>query len=107
MTLDKLFEQFLMEKQYVQNCAPKTITHYRSAYKTYRRFVAGDEVTQFTINQFVIEARKAGMSVGCLNSYSRGFKFVSGLASRTGANAYTLANQAAQTEEVRPAVVFP
>lgn len=69
MTLDKIFEQFLMEKQYVQNCAPLTIRHYRSAYQTYRRFVQESEVTQFTINQFVVEARKAQMTVGCLNSY--------------------------------------
>lgn len=73
MTLDKLFEQFVLEKQYVQNCAPKTIIHYRSSFKTYRRFVQADEVTDSTINQFVIEARRAGMSVGCLNSYVRGF----------------------------------
>lgn len=73
MTLDRLFEQFVLEKQYVQNCAPKTITHYRSSFKTYRRFVQADEVTDSTINQFLIEARRAGMSVGCLNSYFRGF----------------------------------
>jgi site-specific recombinase XerD len=75
MTLDKLFEQFVLEKQYVQNCAPKTITHYRSPFKTYRRFVKDSEATDSTINQFVIEARRAGMSAGCLNSCIRGFNF--------------------------------
>src|ERR1041384_6233360 len=61
------------EKTYIQNCAPLTIKHFRSSYKTYRKFVQDDEVTQDSINRFVVEARKADMSVGCLNSYIRGF----------------------------------
>jgi|ERR1041384_2537114 integrase/recombinase XerD len=73
MKLDTLFEQFLQEKTYIQNCAPLTIKHFRSSYKTYRKFVQDDEVTQDSINRFVVEARKADMSVGCLNSYIRGF----------------------------------
>jgi integrase/recombinase XerD len=73
MTLDELFEQFLLEKQYVQNCAPNTIKHFRGSYKTYRRFVQADQISQLTLNQFLVEARKAGVSVGALNSYLRGF----------------------------------
>lgn len=72
MTLDELFEQFLLEKQYVQNCAPNSIKHFRSSYKTYRKFVQAGEVSQASITNWLIEARKAGMSAGCLNSYIKG-----------------------------------
>jgi len=67
-----MFENFIREKQYLDNRSPRTIKHYRASFKTYRRFVTDMEVTQATINDFVIEARKAGMSAGCLNSYIRG-----------------------------------
>jgi site-specific recombinase XerC len=73
MTLEQMFESFISEKQYLDNRSPRTIKHYRAAFKTYRRFVTGEEVTQDNINSFVIEARRAGMSAGCLNSYIRGF----------------------------------
>src|ERR1700749_1704228 len=72
MTLEQKFESFIREKQYLDNRSPRTIKHYRASFKTYRRFVACGEVTQDSINGFVIEARKAGMSAGCLNSYIRG-----------------------------------
>ncbi|HEY0170579.1 MAG TPA: tyrosine-type recombinase/integrase [Pyrinomonadaceae bacterium] len=73
MTLEQMFESFIREKQYLDNRSPRTVKHYRAAFKTYRRFVAGEEVTQDSINSFVVEARRAGMSAGCLNSYIRGF----------------------------------
>ncbi len=73
MTLEQMFESFIREKQYLDNRSPRTIKHYRAAFKTYRRFIAGDEVTQDSINSFVIEARRVGMTAGCLNSYIRGF----------------------------------
>lgn len=72
MTLEQIFESFIREKQYLDNRSPRTVKHYRAAFKTYRRFVTCDEVTQDSINSFVIEAMRAGMSAGCLNSYIRG-----------------------------------
>lgn len=38
--LDNLFELFIKEKQYIQNCSPNTITYYRqSYYKVYRKYL--------------------------------------------------------------------
>lgn len=68
-----MFESFIREKQYLDNRSPRTVKHYRAAFKTYRRFVQEAEVTQATINDFVVKARQADMSTGCLNSYIRGF----------------------------------
>lgn len=63
MTLDKLFEHFVLEKRYMQNCVPNSIKHFRSSYKTFRRFVQAEEVTQAAVNGFMVQARKSGMSV--------------------------------------------
>ena len=72
MNLDQLFESFIQEKHYLQNCAPSTIKYFRQCYKTFRRIVQDDEITKQTLTQFVLLARQQKMSVGCLNSYIKG-----------------------------------
>lgn len=72
MTLDQLFENFIQEKQYIQNCAPKTIRYFRQCYKAFRRIVQEEEMSKQTTTHFVILARQQNMSVGCLNSYIKG-----------------------------------
>lgn len=67
--LDRLFESFIREKQYISNCTPCTIKHFRQSYKTFRRIVTEEEITRQTTTDFVVIARQQGMSVGCLNSY--------------------------------------
>ena len=44
MTLEQLFHQFLLEKQYIQNCAALTIKYFRQSYKAYRKFVQDEEI---------------------------------------------------------------
>lgn len=70
--LDRMFESFIREKQYISNCTPCTIKFFRQSYKTFRRIVTEDEITRQTTTDFVILAREQGMSVGCLNSYIKG-----------------------------------
>jgi site-specific recombinase XerD len=72
MTLEQMFENFIREKQYIENCAPKTIKYFRQCFKTFRRIIADDEVSPQTLTRFVVEARQSGMSAGCFNSYSKG-----------------------------------
>jgi integrase/recombinase XerD len=72
MTLDRMFENFVREKQYISNCTPCTIKFFRQSYKTFRRIVTDEEISRQTITDFVVRARQQGMSAGCLNSYSKG-----------------------------------
>ena len=57
--LDKHFEQFLTEKQYLKNSSPATLTYLRYCYKAWKRFTGdcaqAEAISQAICNQFVIE----------------------------------------------------
>src|SRR5690349_5143106 len=73
--LDKLFDEFLREKKYIQNCSKNTLRFYDRAYKTYRKVIESDAVpTQESLNDFIVKQRERGMSVGCLNVHIRGVR---------------------------------
>jgi site-specific recombinase XerD len=68
--LKSLFDQFLVEKQYIQNCSRHTISAYTNAFKAYGRTVGTDSLpTQNDINQFVVGMRKDGLSIRSCNNY--------------------------------------
>ena len=68
--MDKLFEQFVKEKKFLKNVAPKTERFYRQSYKTFKRF--GGELTKQGIKDFVIKMRESNLSSGACNVYIRG-----------------------------------
>lgn len=70
--MEQMFEGFIREKQYIENCAPTTIKYFRQCFKTFRRIVADGEVSKQTLTEFAIAARQQGMTVGCFNTYSKG-----------------------------------
>jgi site-specific recombinase XerD len=72
MNLDQIFESFIREKQYIENCSPRTIKFFRQCFKTLRRIVQDEEISKQTPTRFIVLAREQGMSVGCLNTYSKG-----------------------------------
>jgi integrase/recombinase XerD len=73
ITLEKLFDNFLLEKTYVQNCAPTTVKYLRSCFRTYRRvFPALPIPNETNLLKLVVTLRQEGMSAGCCNTYFKG-----------------------------------
>jgi integrase/recombinase XerD len=64
-----LFEQFLQEKTFLSNLAPKTLSFYRQSFKA---FALTFPLTQTQLNSTVVRLREQGMSANCVNSYIRG-----------------------------------
>jgi integrase/recombinase XerD len=74
--MDKLFEDFLNEKRYLQGVSKKTMEWYTYSYKQYKRVLNGDSEAlpaKHTLIQFVIGMRKNGLSSAGMNDYIRGF----------------------------------
>jgi integrase/recombinase XerD len=69
--MDKLFEQFLKEKLYLQNVSPRTIKYFRFCYMSWVRLV-GSRPTKQNCNDYVISLRESGISINTINSYIRG-----------------------------------
>jgi integrase/recombinase XerD len=70
--LDKLFEQFILEKTYIRNCAQNTIQYYWMAFKTYEKVIPHLNLPdKQTLTNFVVGVRENGMPVGCANTYIR------------------------------------
>jgi integrase/recombinase XerD len=70
--LDKLFDLFIQEKTYLQNCSPNSLRYFRQCYAAYKRFVGAENPTREVLNTLVIRMRQSGMSAGCCNSYLKG-----------------------------------
>jgi integrase/recombinase XerD len=64
-----LFEEFLQEKRFLSNLAPKTLSFYRQSFKA---FALRLPVTQSQLNSIVVSLREQGKSANCVNSYIRG-----------------------------------
>lgn len=70
--LTKLFEQFILEKTYIRNCAPSTIEYYWKAFKSYQFVIPHLNLPdKETLTNYVVRVRENGMSVGCANTYIR------------------------------------
>lgn len=71
--MDKLFEQFLKEKLYLQNASPRTIKYFRWVYLRFRNMMNLESLpTKPDLNNWVILLRESGISVSTVNSYIRG-----------------------------------
>ena len=69
--MDKLFEDFLRHKLYLDNCSPRTIKYFRFCYMSWSRLV-GSMPTKAHCNGYIIALRESGISIYTLNSYLRG-----------------------------------
>jgi site-specific recombinase XerD len=89
--MEKLFKEFLWDKQYICNLSPKTLSSYQQAFNAYKRVMAGSlgiepsqrdleshsptlehcHPTKETLKDFVIGMREAGISPAGCNVYIR------------------------------------
>ena len=69
--MDKLFSLFLKEKEYLENCTPKTIKFLKCCYKAFTRSGA-TEITKSSLTQFVVNMRQRGLSAKSCNDYIPG-----------------------------------
>ncbi len=76
MNLDQIFQQFLQEKTYLQNCSRNTIKYYEGCFIAYRKFVGAEMPTREVINTLIIRMRESGLSIGGCNTYLRGLNTV-------------------------------
>jgi integrase/recombinase XerD len=72
-TLEKLFDQFIREKRYLANLAPRTLDSYTEIFARYLRFVGHDLPTDEILNNYVMGMREAGLSVTTCNISIRSF----------------------------------
>lgn len=73
ITLQQLFDNFVLEKTYVQNCSPKTIIYFKQSFRTYKKvFPDLPMPTKETLLRLVVNLRENGMTAGCCNSYFKG-----------------------------------
>ncbi len=81
--MDKLFQEFLKEKKYLQGVTRKTIVWYESSFKAYKRVLGKSEAydgrestealpTKHTLTHFVIGLREQGLEPAGVNYYVRG-----------------------------------
>jgi integrase/recombinase XerD len=70
--MEALFNRFLEEKRYLSGVSKKTLTWYIYSFRQYKKF-STELPTKQTLNQFVIEMRKSGLSTSGMNDYIRGF----------------------------------
>jgi integrase/recombinase XerD len=80
--LDNLFNQFLRERQYIQNASPHTIEFYRFRYAAFAKALAGEPLISEDCSQvllgknhltrFVIWMREKGFSPANCNAHIRG-----------------------------------
>lgn len=72
--LKPLFDRFIMEKTYMENRTPKTLSFYKDCYKAFVKEVGEERMpTKEILNDFVVAVMKKGLSVGCFNTYVTGF----------------------------------
>jgi integrase/recombinase XerD len=69
--MEKLFEDFLKHKLYLENCSPRTIKYFRFCYMSWSRLV-GSMPTKQNCNAYVISLRESGITIATINSYLRG-----------------------------------
>ncbi len=73
IALQTLFDNFLLEKKYVDNCSPRTISYFQQSYKTYLRVFPEPQIpTRADLLKLVVTLRNGGMTAGCCNSYFKG-----------------------------------
>ena len=66
--LDKLFTQFLREKQYLENLSPKTIKYYRWVFNRWSDHI-NEMPDKMNIKEFVISLNQSNLLPFTVNSY--------------------------------------
>ena len=73
MTLNVLFKQFILDKEYITGLSTNTITNYKKSFSAFCKHTEPDSdsgmLTKHRLNEFVINCRKANMTPRTLNSY--------------------------------------
>ena len=69
--MDKLFDDFLNEKRYLNGVSKKPLVWYTYSFRQYKKHCTEPPAKQ-TLNQFVIGMRKRGLSTAAINDYIRG-----------------------------------
>ncbi len=59
--LDQLFTLFLKEKQYMNNCTPRTIRFFQNSFNAFRKTFKGEEITKQVLVSFVVGMRERGL----------------------------------------------
>ena len=72
MNLDKLFEDFLMEKEYVCGLSKLTLKGYRVMWRTFKRIIKEPMVSRETFLNFTRELITQGMQSKTVNTYISG-----------------------------------
>ncbi|HEU4767725.1 MAG TPA: tyrosine-type recombinase/integrase [Pyrinomonadaceae bacterium] len=67
-SLPVLFSQFLQEKEYLYSASQNTLRYYKAGFKV---FQLSEPITQQQLNNRVLQLRKEGMKISCLNVYMR------------------------------------
>jgi len=70
--MEKWFEQFLQEKQYLTGVSKNTLDYLGYCWTAWKRTVGNSEPSRATLDAFVIGIRQSGLSVGATNAYIRG-----------------------------------
>ena len=70
-----MFEQFVKERIYLKNVAPKTVAFYWQSWSAFQRHHHG-EISKQSLKQFVTNMREAGIKpvscntyISCINAY--------------------------------------
>ena len=69
--MDRLFESFLREKEFLVNVSPRTLKYYRWTLEIWKKRI-GQMPTKANLKEFVIQLQQSGISTSTTNSYIRG-----------------------------------
>lgn len=70
MPIDKLFDQFILDKKYITGLSANTITNYTKSFAAFRKYTQVNGcLTKHHLDTFIINCRKAEMQHRTLNSY--------------------------------------
>jgi len=68
--MDKLFAEFMIEKEYVCGLAKVTLKGYRVSWRTFKRLVKGPEINKATFLSSVKEAKDYGLKTKTINTHA-------------------------------------
>jgi integrase/recombinase XerD len=69
--MEKLFQDFLKEKRFLQNLSARTLRYYEWIFNRWQDYV-GEFPNKQNIKEFIIKVQESGVSVFTANSYIRG-----------------------------------
>lgn len=70
--IDKLFDEFIRERTFIHNLAPRTLGYYKQMYSFWRAVEAFNGLSKASLQEGLIKFRERGVSPGALNTYIRG-----------------------------------